>query len=95
MTCHRHIGSKHYAEYQKRCKEGDIREKEAAMPKVLLAAMKRERGRAEKDNKVQTTLDGIVRKVEAPTAGHPQHGHCTCGMRGPGERIVYSVPSGR
>ncbi len=48
-------------------RDGGIKKKDAVMPKALLAARKKEKEQVMRDNKVQTMLDGVVCKQEAPT----------------------------
>ena len=71
-SCRRHIASMHYPLYVKRCKEGGIRETEQATPKKIWAARlakeKEKTKNAEKGAQLQLTLDGVVQKVETPTA---------------------------
>lgn len=70
-TCRRHIGTWHYKEYHARCKAGKFDEQEAAIPKAVILARKaaanKKKGEKRKEGK-QTTLDGIARKVQTPTA---------------------------
>ncbi len=67
-TCRSHIASAHYQVYSERCKEAGIEENHRCVPKAILRA--REAARAAEEGKKggQKTLDGVVQKVQAPTA---------------------------
>lgn len=71
-SCCCHIASMHYPLYVKRCKEAGIRETEQVTPKKIWAARlakeKEKMKKAENGAPLQLTLDGVVQKVETPTA---------------------------
>lgn len=65
-TCRRHIASHHYEVYSARCKTAQISEGKEAIPARIRQA--REKTRAQKGiTTKQTTLDGVVCKVVAPS----------------------------
>ncbi|OJT06528.1 Zinc finger BED domain-containing protein RICESLEEPER 2 [Trametes pubescens] len=67
-TCCRHIAAMHYDVYHKRCKAAKASESKAATPKAVLDARKlAAEGRERVAAKQQSTLDGVVRKIETPT----------------------------
>lgn len=65
-TCQRHITSHHYEVYSTRCKTAQIPEGKEAIPVCIRQA--REKTQAQKGiTTKQTTLDGVVCKVVAPS----------------------------
>ncbi|KAI0746444.1 hypothetical protein C8Q80DRAFT_1121282 [Daedaleopsis nitida] len=70
--CH-HIASAHYEEYSKRCREQNVEENWRCVPKEVVEQRKAaERKEGESKGERQTTLDGVVRKVQMPTAFSPK-----------------------
>ena len=67
-TCRRHIGAFHYKEYSRRCQDKGYEEKPAAVPKSVLEERERNEAEGKKSGMGQQTLDGVVQKVEGPTA---------------------------
>ena len=67
-TCRRHNRSSHYPEYKRRCEEGGIEEDWQAVPKHILAERKVKEEAEKGKSGSQSTLDGVVVKVQGPKA---------------------------
>ena len=67
-TCRRHIAAFHYQEYSKQCKEKGYAEKPGAVAKSVLAERERNEAEGKKPVHTQKTLDGVIQRVEGPTA---------------------------
>ena len=63
----RHIASAHYPEYHKVCEEKELTEQKEAIPKWKKLELEKKAARAS-NPKTQSTLDGIVRTANVPTA---------------------------
>lgn len=66
-TCRRHIASKHYVEYSKRCKDLSVEESREAVPKKVWEDRVRAKAVAAGEKGAQKTLDSTVKKIETPS----------------------------